>query len=71
MGMLVAIIGGNLQGVEATYLAKKAGWEVLLIDKNLLAAASLMCDHFLPLTITAESDPRDILKNVDLIIPSL
>jgi len=29
MSMLVAIIGGNLQGVEGTYLAKKAGWEVL------------------------------------------
>jgi pyrrolysine biosynthesis protein PylC len=71
MSMLVAIIGGNLQGVEATYLAKKAGWEVLLIDKNPQAGASLMCDRFLPLTITAQSDPHDILKDVDLIIPAL
>ncbi len=69
--MLVAIIGGNLQGVEAAYLAKKAGWEVLLIDKNPQAGASLMCDRFLPLTITAQSDPHDILKDVDLIIPAL
>jgi pyrrolysine biosynthesis protein PylC len=71
MSMLVAIIGGNLQGVEAAYLAKKAGWEVLLIDKNPQAGASLMCDRFLPLTITAQSDPHDILKDVDLIIPAL
>ncbi|MCP4451790.1 MAG: 3-methylornithine--L-lysine ligase PylC, partial [Planctomycetes bacterium] len=49
--MLSAIIGGNLQGVEATYLAKKAGWEVLLIDKNAQAPASLMCDRFVPLKI--------------------
>jgi len=69
--MLVAIIGGNLQGVEAAYLAKKAGWEVLLIDKNPRAGASLMCDRFLPLTITAQSDPHEILKDVDLIIPAL
>lgn len=69
--MLVAIIGGNLQGVEAAYLAKKAGWEVLLIDKNPRAGASLMCDCFLPLTITAQSDPHEILKDVDLIIPAL
>jgi len=69
--MLVAIIGGNLQGVEATYLAKKAGWEVLLIDKNPEAAASLMCDHFLPLTISANTDPHEILKQVELIIPAL
>jgi len=69
--MLVAIIGGNLQGVEATYLAKKAGWEVLLIDKNPQAAASLMCDRFLPLTITHKEDPNEILKQVALIIPAL
>ncbi|MHC4911509.1 MAG: 3-methylornithine--L-lysine ligase PylC [Planctomycetota bacterium] len=69
--MLVAIIGGNLQGIEATYLAKKAGWEVLLIDKNPQAAASLLCDRFWPLTITAQSNPHEILKGVDLIIPAL
>jgi heterodisulfide reductase subunit A-like polyferredoxin len=37
--MLVAVVGGNLQGVEATYLARKAGWEVILIDKNSNAPA--------------------------------
>ena len=71
MTMLVAIIGGNLQGVEATYLAKKAGWEVLLIDKNPQAAASLMCDRFLPLTITTKTDPNKILKQVELLIPAI
>ncbi len=69
--MLVVIIGGNLQGVEATYLAKKAGWEVLLIDKNPQAAASLMCDRFLPLTITTKRDLDKIPKQVELIIPAL
>ncbi len=71
MSMLVAIIGGNLQGVEGTYLAKKAGWEVLLIDKNPQAAASLMCDRFLPLNITTERDLDKIPKQVELIIPAL
>ncbi|MCP4612510.1 MAG: 3-methylornithine--L-lysine ligase PylC [Planctomycetes bacterium] len=69
--MLVAIVGGNLQGVEAAYLAKKAGWEVLLIDKNPQAGASLMCDRFVPLTITTDSDPHKILKQVELIIPAI
>ena len=71
MSNLVAIVGGNLQGVEATYLAKKAGWQVLLIDKNPQAAASLMCDCFLPHTITTNDYPREILKQVALIIPAL
>ncbi len=69
--MSVAIIGGNLQGVEATYLAKKAGWEVLLIDKNPQAAASLMCDRFLPLTIRAKRDLDKAFKQVELIIPAI
>ena len=71
MSNLVAIVGGNLQGVEATYLAKKAGWQVLLIDKNPEASASLMCDRFLPQTITTNDDPKEILKQVALIIPAL
>jgi len=71
MSKFVAIIGGYLQGVEATYLAKKAGWGVLVIDKDPWAGASLMCDRFLPLTITADVDPYEISKGVDLIIPAL
>jgi flavin-dependent dehydrogenase len=34
MTMQVAIIGGNLQGLETAYLANKAGCQVLLIDKG-------------------------------------
>ena len=71
MSMLVAVIGGNLQGVEAAYLAEKAGWDVLVIDKDRRAGASLICDRFLPLTITSEVDLHDILRRVDLIIPAL
>jgi pyrrolysine biosynthesis protein PylC len=71
MSMLVAIVGGNLQGVEATCLAKKAGWEVLLVDKNPRAAASLICDRFLPLNIMSRKDLDKIPKQVDLVIPAL
>lgn len=71
MTLRVAIIGGNLQGVEAAYLAKKAGWEVLLIDKNPPASASLLCDRFMPLTITPKTDPRQVLERVDLIMPAI
>jgi 3-methylornithine--L-lysine ligase len=71
MSISVAIIGGNLQGIEASYLAKKAGWKVLLIDRNPQAPASLICDRFLPLSLTAQSDPPELLKQLDLIIPAL
>jgi len=69
--MLVAVIGGNLQGIEATYLAQKAGWEVLLIDKNPRAGASLMCDRVLHMTITDSIDPCEFLHQVELIIPAI
>jgi len=71
MTISVAIIGGNLQGIEAVYLAKKAGWQVLLIDKDPHAAASLMCDRFMPLAITTKRDLDKIPKQVDLIIPAI
>jgi len=38
--MIVAVVGGKLQGIEATYLAHKAGWDVLLIDTNPAVPAS-------------------------------
>jgi len=71
MSISVAIIGGNLQGVEAAYLAKKAGWEVLLVDENAQAPASQLCDRFLPLCIGSKTNPNEILKDVDLILPAL
>ncbi len=42
--MLVAVVGGNLQGVEAAYLAHKAEWEDLGIDKKMVVPASGLCD---------------------------
>ena len=69
--MLVAVVGGNLQGVEATYLAKKAGWEVILIDRKSVVPASGLCDRFIRLDVTGEEDLSTTLGDVDLIIPAL
>ncbi len=69
--MLVAVIGGKLQGIEATYLAHKAGWDVLLIDTNPAVPASGLCDFFVPMDITDEGWLDPVLKDVDLIIPAV
>jgi pyrrolysine biosynthesis protein PylC len=69
--MLVAVVGGNLQGVEATYLARKAGWEVILIDKNSNAPASGLCDDFVKGDVTEAGSHFDILQQADIIIPAL
>lgn len=69
--MLAAVIGGNLQGVEATYLAQKAGWEVLLIDKTADVPASGLCDSFIQLDASRREELDGAIKKVDLVIPAL
>ncbi len=69
--MLCVIIGGKLQGVEAAYLAAKAGWKTMTIDRRQDVPASGLCDTFINADITAKNELNRILKNADLIIPAL
>ena len=69
--MLVAVVGGKLQGVEATYLARKAGWKVRVVDKNDQVPASGLCDSFVQADVTAAQDLSRVLADVDLVIPAL
>jgi pyrrolysine biosynthesis protein PylC len=69
--MLVAVVGGNLQGVEATYLSRKAGWEVRVIDKEVNIPALGLCDSFVQLDVTAKEELGRALRDVDLVIPAL
>lgn len=70
--MKIAVVGGNLQGTEATYLAHKAGWEVLLIDKNPAPPASGLCDVFVQMDVTdSVSLNKQIRGNgIQLVIPA-
>lgn len=69
--MLCVIIGGKLQGVEAAYLAAKAGWEIILIDKRPDGPASGLCDRFVNADVTTDNGLNRILKDADIIIPAL
>ena len=69
--MLVAVVGGNLQGVEAAYLAHKAEWEVLVIDKKPVVPAYGLCDRFVQLDVTLKQDWGQVLSGVDLVVPAL
>lgn len=70
--MRVAICGGGLQGVELCWLAHRAGWETLLIDKRPNPPALHLADSFLQLDLTtlATSD-RHTLASVELVFPAL
>ena len=67
----MAVFGGKLQGVEATYLAHKAGWEVRVVDKNDQVPASGLCDSFVQADVTLGQDLSRVLADVDLVIPAL
>jgi len=69
--LLVAVVGGKLQGIEAAYLAHKAGWGVKVIDKNSLVPASGLGDLFFQLDVTVEHALTHVLNDVDLVIPAL
>ena len=69
--MLVAVAGGNLQGVEAAYLSRKAGWDVLVIDRKPMVPATGLCHSFAQLDMTSEKDLALALSGVDLVIPAL
>jgi len=70
--MRVAIIGGRLQGVEAAYLSRQAGWQVLLIDRDPDVPARGLVHSFIQAdVITDAPDISDLLADADLIIPAL
>ena len=69
--MKVAIIGGKLQGVEAAYLAGKAGWDVTIVDRVPGVPASGLCQQFLLAEITSQTDLKRLLQPFDLVIPAL
>ena len=67
----MAVFGGKLQGVEAAYLAHKAGWEVRVVVKNDQVPASGLCDSFVQADVTLGQDLSRVLADVDLVIPAL
>lgn len=69
--MRVVIIGGKLQGTEAAYLANKAGWETLLIDKKDHRPAQGLSHEFEQFDISNGRRFQEAVKGADMIIPAL
>ena len=69
--LLVGVVGGKLQGVEAAYLAHKAGWDVRVVDKAPRVPASELGDSFVQADVTVGSNLDRALGDVDLVIPAL
>lgn len=69
--MLVAVIGGKLQGVEVVYLAHKAGFKTVVFDKDPEAPASRMSDQFQVFEFKEGSPFPKACPPIDIIIPAI
>jgi pyrrolysine biosynthesis protein PylC len=67
----LAIVGGVLQGMEAAYLAKKAGYETVVIDRWPEAPALTLADEGYVLDIVKEeARAKSILSECDAVLPA-
>jgi pyrrolysine biosynthesis protein PylC len=69
--MRIAVVGGKLQGVETCYLARKAGWQVRLVDRCPDVLARGLCDEFIGMDICRADDLDRVFGGVDLVLPAL
>lgn len=76
--MRVTIVGGGLQGVELCWLARKAGWETLLVDERPMPPALRLADDFVQCDVTrlGGSDVRirkveHRILGTDIVLPAL
>lgn len=68
----VAIIGGKLQGTEATFLARLAGYKSILIDSNSKVPASGFCDEFICGDVCKrDEDVIAAMKRADFVLPAM
>ena len=66
----ILVAGGRLQGTEIVYLARKAGYCVILIDRSENAPAAGLADLFVRADLFEEQIVMDALWGIDYVIPA-
>ena len=69
-GVRVAVAGGGLQGLEVTYLARKAGYETLLLDREDAPPAAGLCHEFVSLDMEDHHALGQAAESADVVIPA-
>jgi len=68
----LCVVGGKLQGMEAVYLAKKAGLETILIDRRRNPPASALADETHMVNVVKDySTAKVIFRYSDVVLPAL
>lgn len=69
--MRLLIVGGRLQGTEAAYLAAKAGWETILVDRREDVPAAALADRVVVADLaTDEQLCRRLVSTCDAVLPA-
>ena len=70
-GMRLLVVGGKLQGTEACYLAAKAGYETVLVDRRPAPPAAGLAARHVVADITAdEALARTLVRSCDAVLPA-
>jgi len=65
------VVGGKLQGTEAVYLAAKAGWETVLVDRREAPPAAGLADRHVVADIVAdEALSQALVTACDAVLPA-
>jgi len=65
------VVGGKLQGTEAVYLAAKAGWETVLVDRHEAPPAAGLADRHVVTDIVAdETLAKTLVAACDAVLPA-
>ncbi|MFA6870134.1 MAG: 3-methylornithine--L-lysine ligase PylC [Methanomethylophilus sp.] len=68
----LGIVGGALQGIEATYLSRKARFETVVLDRRENAPARSLADSSVTLDVVKEPEKAaKILADCDAVLPAL
>lgn len=69
--MRLAIVGGKLQGTEACYLARKAGYDPVLVDRRVDTPASGLAAEQHVFDVCADAErTRRVLTSCDAVLPA-
>jgi pyrrolysine biosynthesis protein PylC len=69
--MRLLIVGGKLQGTEAAYLAAKAGWDTVLVDRREAPPAAGVAHVLVQADITADEEAaKSLVTSCDAVLPA-
>ncbi len=69
--MRLGIVGGKLQGIECAYLARKAGYETVVIDRHDNAPALSLADEAAVLDVISQAEEaKRVLSDCDAVLPA-